>query len=271
MIKKILFSLVFFLSLAHSAHAATSAFEVSGWIPYWRSATGTQEALMHLDTFKELNPFGYTVKADGTLNDVMSVDQEPWVSFIKVAQAKKIRIIPTVMSGSPDIIHNILKNKKLRDAHIKNIVAMVNSHNFDGVDIDYEAKYPETKDYYSIFLRDLYKAMGKKFVQCEVESRTPVASRYDRIPLDYDPRDVANDYKEINKYCDRVRIMAYDQGTVDLKLRQQNGGSMYAPVADPKWVEEVVNLAAKDISKKKIVLGLTLKLKMGYFRLRNLA
>ncbi len=255
--KKFIFlTLSLLFVFASKVEAATNTFEVSGWIPYWRSATGTEEALVHLNTFKEINPFGYTVKVDGTLNDAMKVDEEPWLSFIKTAQAKKVRIVPTVMSGSPEIIHNILSNKKLRDAHIKNIVAMVNSHNFDGVDIDYEAKYSETKDYYSIFLRDLYKAMGKKFVQCEVEARTPVASRYDRIPLDYDPRDVANDYKEINKYCDRVRIMAYDQGTVDLKLRQQNGGSLYAPVADPRWVEEVVTLAMKDINKKKIVLGI---------------
>src|SRR5258708_39470320 len=43
--------------------------EFSGWIPYWRQATGTQEALLHLATFKEINPFGYTVKQDGSLYD----------------------------------------------------------------------------------------------------------------------------------------------------------------------------------------------------------
>lgn len=237
------------------AHAATAPFEISGWIPYWRTATGTAEALVHIDTFKEINPFGYTVETNGQLFDAMNVGQEPWTTLIQIAHTKNIRVIPTVMWGNPDAIHAVLSNKKLRDAQIKEIVNTVYANNFDGIDIDYEAKYSKTKDYYSLFLRDLYKAMGKKWVVCEVEARTPVASRYDTIPSDYNPNDVANDYKEINKYCDRVRVMAYDQGIIDLKLSEANPG-LYAPVADPKWVEKVVNLAAKDISKKKILIGI---------------
>lgn len=235
-------------------HAATSSFEVSGWIPYWRSATGTAETLAHINIFKEINPFGYTVLEDGTLYDAMNIAAEPWTTLIRTAKAKNIRIIPTVMWGNPTAIHNVLSNKTLRDQHIKDIVNMVYANNFDGVDIDYEAKLTETKNYYSLFLKDLYKAMGKKWVQCEIEARTPVTSRYDNVPTDYNPNDVANDYKAINKYCDRVRIMAYDQGRVDLKLNQANPG-VYAPVSDPAWVKKVVDMAAKDISKKKIILG----------------
>ncbi|MDB5266559.1 MAG: Copper amine oxidase-like protein [Parcubacteria group bacterium] len=243
-----------FFSFVPSAFAA-GTFEVSGWIPYWRSATGTAETLAHLDAFKEINPFGYTVTADGHLYDPTNFGAEPWTTLINNAKAKKIRIIPTIMWGNGAAIHATLSNKTLRNAHIKEIVNLVNANGFDGVDIDYEAKLTETKDYYSIFLRDLYKAMGKKWVQCEIESRTPVTSRYDTVPADYNAKDVSNDYKMINKYCDRVRIMAYDQGRVDLKLDQTNPG-IYAPIADPQWVKKVVDLAAKEISKKKIILGI---------------
>lgn len=235
--------------------ATTSQLEISGWIPYWRTATGTAEALGHLDTFTEINPFGYTVKTNGQLYDAMNIGEEPWTTLIKEAHAKKVRVIPTIMWGNPDAIHAVLSNKILRDAQIADIVNLVNSKGFDGIDIDYEAKYAKTKDYYSIFLRDLYKAMGKKWVMCEVESRTPVTSRYDTVPADYDPNDVANDYVEINKYCDRVRIMAYDQSRVDVSLNRANQG-LYAPVSDPKWVEKLVNLASETIDKKKIVIGI---------------
>jgi spore germination protein len=244
---------VFFFA-PHATHAASS-FEISGWIPYWRAATGTQEALGHLNTFTEINPFGYTVKENGSLYDAMGVDQEPWVSFIQTAKANKVRIIPTVMWGNPDAIDAVLSDKPLRDAHIQEIVEMVKSHSFDGVDIDYEAKYSKTKPYFSLFLKDLYAAMGNKWVECEVEARTPITSRYDNVPADYDPNDVANDYVQMNKYCDRVRVMAYDQGTVDLKLDEANPG-LYAPVADPKWVEKVVRLAMTSINKNKIEIGI---------------
>ena len=43
-----------------SASAATIAkpFEISGWIPYWRAATGTADIMPYLDRFTEVNPFG---------------------------------------------------------------------------------------------------------------------------------------------------------------------------------------------------------------------
>ena len=242
------------------AYAATKALpktapppplEISGWIPYWRMATGTVDALIHLDTFKEINPFGYTVKQNGELFDAMHVDSAYWQVLMYAARAKKIRVIPTVMWSNTEAIHTVLKSKKLRAAHIKQIVKAVNDNKFDGIDIDYEGKKAETKIYFSAFLRDLYKAMGKKWVMCTIESRTPLDSRFDTIPKNIE---FANDYVAINQYCDRVRIMAYDQQSIDLRLNDAEPDA-YAPVADPRWVEKVITLAAKTISKKKLVIG----------------
>lgn len=245
---------------AQSASAATPSnrvvvgpLEVSGWIPYWRKATGTAEALAHLDLFTEINPFGYTVKKDGSLYDAMEVDKEPLPSLVSAARAKKVRVIPTVMWSDANAMENVLSSAPLRAAHIKAIVTMVNSNNFDGVDIDYEGKKASTREHFSLFLKELYAAMGKKWVMCTIEPRTPLSSRYDTIPTDL--IEYANDYSAINKYCDRVRIMAYDQGAIDLRLNEKAIGP-YVPVADPQWVEKVVTLAAETISKKKIVLGI---------------
>ncbi len=83
----------------------------------------------------------------------------------------------------------------------------------------------------------------------------PLSSRYSpgaTIPAD--AQDFANDYVEMNKYCDRVEIMAYDQGVIDLHLNKARTAP-YAPVADPAWVEDLVTLASKDIAKSKLVIG----------------
>lgn len=235
------------------ASTVGASIEVSGWVPYWRKATGTADAISHIDSFKEINPFGYTVKQDGTLFDAMKVSEDPWPTLIQIAKEKKVRVIPTVMWSNGEAIHETLKDPKLRKAHIQSIVSAVNENNFDGIDIDYEGKKAETRPYYSLFLKELYKAIGKKWVVCTIEARTPLESRYDTIPpgIEY-----ANDYKEINKYCDRVRIMAYDQGSIDVKLNRTANGTPYVPVADTRWVEKVISLAIKDISKKKIVIGI---------------
>jgi spore germination protein YaaH len=230
----------------------STSLEISGWIPYWRAATGTQEALLHLGSFKEINPFGYTVKQDGTLFDAMKIDEEPWPSLISAAKSKKVRVIPTVMWSNGAAIHKILSNTKTRIALEDEITALVKEKGFDGIDIDFEGKSAETKQYFSTFLKGLYQRMGKKWVMCTIEARTPLDSRYDTVPKDIQ---YANDYTAINKYCDRVRIMAYDQGAIDLKLNEAAQGP-YVPVADPKWVEKVISLAAKTISKNKIVIGI---------------
>ena len=191
------------------------------------------------------------MKQDGSLFDAMHTDSPYWQVLTIAAHAKKIRVIPTVMWSNTDAIHNVLKSKKLRTAQIKQIVKAVKDNGFDGIDIDYEGKKAETRPYFSAFLKELYAAMGKKWVMCTIESRTPLADRFDTIPKDIA---YANDYVAINKYCDRVRIMAYDQGSIDLRLNDMVSGP-YVPVADPKWVEKVITLAAKSISKKKIVIG----------------
>ncbi len=254
------FALIFFGAETKALYAATTApktpslapLEISGWIPYWRKATGTAETLDHLGTFKEINPFGYTMKTDGTIFDAMKIDEEPWPSLIKAARAKKIRVIPTIMWSNGAAIHSILSNTKKRIALEDAITALVKEKNFDGIDIDFEGKYAKTKTYFATFLKGLYQRMGKKWVMCTIEARTPLDSRYDTIPKNIQ---YANDFVAINKYCDRVRIMAYDQGSIDLKLNKLAPGP-YVPVADIKWVEKVVLLASKTISKNKIVIGI---------------
>lgn len=232
-------------------------FEVSGWIPYWRTATGTADVLPHLNQLIEVNPFVYTLKSDGTFVDNGSLDKEPWVSFIAEARRQKVRIIPTIMTSNSELLHKILSNTKSRIALEDAITALVKKNNFDGIDIDFEGKRAEDRDYFSTFLRGLYQRMGNKWVMCTIEARTPVADRYFGNTPPKDATLYANDLKEINKYCDRVRIMAYDQQGIDLKLMSQASttGELYAPVGDPAWVEKVIKLMAKEISKKKIVIG----------------
>ena len=248
--------LIFWASRADAASTvktkpAPPALEVAGWVPYWRTATGTADAISHMDIFKEISPFGYGVKNDGTLVDMMHVDNPAWQALAASAREKKVLVIPSVMWSNTNAIHSVLKSPKLRKAHIASIVQEVKERGWDGIDIDYEGKKADTRGFFSLFLKELYKAMGKKLVSCTIEARTPLADRFVKIPKDIR---FANDFFAINAYCDRVRIMAYDQGSIDLKLNKAASGP-YAPIGDPKWVEKVVRTALKTIAKKKIFIG----------------
>jgi spore germination protein YaaH len=238
-------------AFAPQAHAAS--FEVSGWIPYWRSATGTADALQHLDAFTEINPFVYTIKKDGTLVDNGKLQEEPWASFIATAKAKKIRIIPTVMSSDKEFLSATLKNAKKRQALEDAIAAEVKAKGYDGIDIDFENKGASTRTYFALFLKGLYQRMGTKWVTCTIEARTPPADLYKTIPADLE---YANDFAAINKYCDRVRFMTYDQRDAVYTLNEANKSVLNAPIADPKWVEKAIRLAMKQIKPSKIQIGI---------------
>lgn len=236
--------------------AWTGGIEVGGWIPYWREATGTTDVSPHLQDMTEVSPFVLTLKSDGTINDAGGLNQEPWLSFVAKAKAQKVRVIPTLMSGSGDVIHATLSDANKRVALEDAIVALVKSGGYDGIDIDFEAKHAETKNYFSLFLKGLYSRMGNKLVYCSIESRMPLVERYGYTTTPpADATEYANDYVALNKYCDRVEIMTYDQGSIDVLLNASRAAP-YVPVADPAWVENVVNLAAQTISKKKILIGL---------------
>ncbi|TSC71433.1 MAG: polysaccharide deacetylase [Parcubacteria group bacterium Gr01-1014_70] len=236
--------------------SAASQFEFSGWIPYWRTSTGTADVLPHLSQLTSVMPFGYTMKNDGTLADTAKLTEEPWISFIATAKKANVRVIPTVMWGNGETIHRILSNTATRIALEDEIANTVKQNNFDGIDIDFEAKKHETIDHFSTFLKGLDMRLGNKWLYCTVETRMPLNHRYSPgAVIPPDATDYANDYTQMNKYCDRVEIMAYDQGTIDVHL---NGirPMPYAPVADPEWVESLVMLAAKSISKNKLVIGI---------------
>ncbi|MDP2650450.1 MAG: glycosyl hydrolase family 18 protein, partial [bacterium] len=234
--------------------AATDNFEISAWIPYWRSEEGVANILPLLGSFTEVNPFVYTVTSAGVLNEASGLAESEWVQLRQAAREQSIRFIPTVTWGGADAIDEILRDPQKRREHIRSIVQQVYAHDLDGIDIDYEGKYARTRPYFSLFLKELYEAMGNKWVMCTIEARTPLDSRYstpEAIPADIE---YANDFIEINKYCDRVRVMAYDQGRIDVKLNEQKGHP-YIPVADTDWVEKAMVLAAKDIDKNKLTIG----------------
>ena len=232
--------------------AQATDFEVSGWIPYWKVADGVKDARKHLDELTEINSFGYSVKTDGKLNDLAKLSGNSWKKLFADARKKDVLIIPTIMWSDTNNIEKILSDKDLRKKHIKAIADMVKKGKYDGVDIDYEGKNAATRPYYSLFLKELKTALKGKALHCTIEARTPPDSLYRTVPVNLE---YANDFNEINKYCDRVRIMAYDQQRADLKLNDARSGTPYMPIADPEWVKKVIELTIKTIDKDKIMLA----------------
>jgi spore germination protein len=235
---------------------AQKRFVIAGWIPDWAKASGIPEAMAHLPQLSEVSPFAYEVGDRGTLRDAMRLDTSPWAEMVAAARSRKVKIIPTITWFHGKAIHATLAVPAARQAHVQAIVSMTTRNNFDGIDINYEAKIIDSKSAFSQFITELGLALHdqKKLLVCTIEPRTPPSALYTIVPKNMED---VNDYGVLNRYCDAVRIMTYDQTTVDLPLNAVKGtAQLYAPVADTDWVKKVITLAAQTIAPKKIMLGI---------------
>lgn len=254
--KTIILGVLVFVALAGTASlAATKKLSYAAWVPYWKKTAGTAETKNNLNKLAEISPFSYTVNQKGEVIDTAKIDSAPWPDLLAAARAQKVKILPSILWNDSAAIDRVLSGAKTRSVHEDDIMGEVIGRNFDGIDIDYENKYASTSPSFTLFLKELGTSLHAKgkTLSCTIEARTPPASRYLTVPkkLEY-----ANDYKALNKYCDQVRLMAYDQGAIDIKLNMARRlGGFYYPIADPTWVRKVLDLAVKDISPKKIMLG----------------
>ena len=232
---------------------ATYRDEVAAWVPWFGGETAARAAERQLDELDILYLFVFEVGADGSLVAKVDLDQGRWEDLLEEAEDERVEVIPTIAWFEPAEIHAVLSDSSVRKRHIAAIEDLVDEYDFAGVDIDYERKWARTSDYFIAFLDELEDALGRDDLVCTLEARTPPEDLYRTIP---DPLEYANDYRGIDRYCDRVQIMAYDQQRADISLNNRRRGVPYAPVADEDWVEKVLELALEDIDADKVFLGI---------------
>ena len=239
-----------------AAHATASTFKYGAWIPFWQKQAGANTAALHLTDFSEISPFSYEVNSDGSLKDSLHMTQGFWPTWISAARDGGVKVIPTIAALDGDLIQTLLTNTKKRIAHEDTIAALVKKQNYSGVDIDYENKDASVRDYFSTFLKGLAMRLHPlgKTLSCTVEPRTPPQDQFAVIPKDLSR---ANNYIALNQYCDEVRVMAYDQQSIDLTLNAQKGnGALYMPIADPAWVEKVIKQTLLYVKPSKVMIGI---------------
>lgn len=266
-----------------------NTFTYSAWIPYWARWGGTDELLAHtdlnntlynsnfsatdtvsrffgatssimnIDKLDIISPFTFEVDYTGAFLDKGKMNQDAFLDLISIAKSKKVKIYPSVLWTDGDQMESVLKDKDLQDAILSDILFYLKKYNLDGIDIDFEGKKAESKDNFSALLKLISTSLHKnnKGLICTIEVRTPLEDKYYKLnPKTKSSIEYSNDYSIIGKYCDNVRLMAYDQMGDDIYLNNKNKDIYYRPVADINWVERVIkNTINFGIPAKKIVLG----------------
>ena len=243
-------------SLGGQAEAANEL-KVAAWVPYWTNEVGANTAREHISFFSELSPFAYEVDGKGRLIDRLKKNKKEWDALYREAQKKKVPIIPAILWTSSPQMEKILGNSKTRTAHVRTIVALVQSKGFAGIDIDYEGKEVPLKHHFSAFITELAKELHKKkkVLVCTIEARAQ-----DDIPVGWDNKKAmswSNDLTVLNRECDQIRVMTYDEQSqaIGKTWTASSTSPHYAPNASPEWMEKVIIYMTKYISPQKFMLG----------------
>lgn len=213
------------------------------WIPDWGMSSGITSVKADPNKWSTISPVWYTPNKSGTLNKEPSTNSS---TLLKLLRSNKIKVIPTISLFDADILKEILN--KNRTKHVNEIVHMVTSNNYDGVDLDYESTYQDDKELLLQFLTELSAQLHSRG---KLLSFTALPKIDDRAIYGFLPQThQAQDWKAIGAVVDEFRIMAYDF--------TGQGSLQPGPLSPIAWNESLIRYAIAQMPPEKVVLALPL-------------
>lgn len=218
-------------------------------MPYWNFQHGTATVLAHRDTVTEVSPWMYGLAATGQIDTQYPAGQAAAVAGdIERLRAAGLRVLPTIANITAgkwayQPVGRMLHSPALMAQQVAAIVALVQRHDYAGVDIDYENLPAGDRAAFSTFVRHLAGALHAhgKLLSVAVFAKTSNAGT--------DPRNLAQDYAAIGQVADQVRLMGYDYHWAT---------SPPGPIAPVGWIRAVLRYAKTQIPVSKIILGIPL-------------
>ena len=215
-------------SIATSDGIPATSLPIFTWVAPW-SATSSAP-----NTYAGVSAFWLTVSGDGSTFQTKA-DWQKWDDY-RSNQLTGTQKVYLSVSGDPSIVYNAISNPTIQQIHIRTLLDLVKTHNFDGVDIDYEGLGSTNKDAFTSFIQTLSAAFHaeKKSVAVTLEARIG-----NQVPMDW---------RAVGAAADEVRIMAYDY--------HSSTTNMPGPIAPLAWVKEVTTYATSVVDPHKVIIGL---------------
>ena len=231
----------------------------SGWMPYWMTSptkpAGINTAVQNADLFVDVSPFWYSAVKSG---DAVQVKFNPNFTNAQsnaawaMGQLKGagLKVIPSIADASgKGRMASVLANPAKRAAHVQEIVALVTSNGYDGIDLDYEtfafsdgsSSWVATQPNWTAFVNELGAALRAQGKQLVVTIPPPCTMSGSCGP---DKGYWVYNMTGIAPAVDRIRIMAYD-------YHVQGIGA----IAPMPWVRAITAYAAQAVDPAKVQLG----------------
>jgi spore germination protein len=184
-------------------------------------------------------PFGYRMKADGSLE---AIDDVPTIQAARNGQIVPIMAITnfSATEAGTKLAHTILSNPSLSEKILDNTLAVMRQKGYRGLNIDFENVSPEDRENYNSFLQ---KAVNKLhpagfFVSSSLAPKTSAGQK----GLLYE----AHDYPAHGRILDFVVPMTYEWG-------YRFGPPQ--PISPVNLMRQVIQYAVSVIPSNKILLG----------------
>ena len=233
---------------------------VSGWMPYWMTSpahpAGINSAVQNADLFVDVSPFWYsaTAKSGGGVQVRLNPNFTNGAANVGWAMGQLtsagLTVLPSIADGSgKGRMAAALKDPALRAQHVQDIVSLVTSGGYGGIDLDYEtfaftdgsSSWAETQPNWTAFITELAAALHAQGKLLSVTIPPPCSTAGACGPQGgywvYNMTGIA-------PAADRIRIMAYDYHV--------NG---IGPIAPMPWVRSLVTYAASVVDPAKLQIG----------------
>ncbi len=219
----------------------------SAWIPNWGFNNGISSLKESPDKFEIIMPVLYEVNSNGTLkkHNPTKLNQ-----LKKNCQEENINIIPSIAMFDWKLMESIYSNDRYFETHINEITEILKNPDYKGVDLDYESIQLSDKDKFYEMLNEISKQSQKynKTLSITILPKWKGGEPYPYLP---ETREV-QDYSEISKYADQIRIMTYDYTS--------STSTEPGPIAPIQWINLVLDYAVNEenVPPEKLWLGVHL-------------
>jgi spore germination protein YaaH len=189
----------------------------------------------------------YGIGGNGQIILDSGIDISSLQADLSRLRARGLPVVPTLANVDAQgnwvyaPVARVLHDRAAARRQVAEIVALVESEHYAGIDLDYENLQAADRQAFTAFVTSLARGLHAKG---KVLSVALFAKASD---AGYAPRNVAQDYAAIGKAADQVRLMGFDYHW---------DTSPPGPVAPIYWIRDVIGYAKTQIPAAKIVLGI---------------
>lgn len=202
-------------------------------------ATGAQDVREVAPDLTFVSPFGYRMKADG---GIASVDDDATLQEAILRGVKPMMVITNFSSTDPgtSLAHTVLSSPSVQDVLLNNVIGVMQSKGYVGLNVDFENVAPTDRELYNNFLQRTVNRLHAQgyFVSSSLAPKTSA----NQPGLLYE----AHDYPAHGRILDFVVLMTYEWG---YRLGPPQA------ISPLNQIDRVLDYAVSVIPRNKILMG----------------